>query len=67
MQTRGQVDPSKLKIRLGGFVKDNVAPIKWSVSVVGLQYARQNRGRMVTHNFAFQLGIAEMRAIHSNT
>jgi len=49
------------------FVKENVASIKWSVSVVGLPYAPQNRGRMVTYNFEFRLGIPEMRAIHSNS
>ena len=45
MQTRGQADPSGLKIRLDGFVKENVASIKSSVSVVGLPYAPQNGGR----------------------
>jgi len=45
MQTRGQADHSELKIRLDGFVKKNVASIKWSGSVVGLPYAPQNRGR----------------------
>jgi len=42
MQTTGQADPSELKIRFDGFVKENVASIKWSVSV---PYAPQNRGR----------------------
>jgi hypothetical protein len=39
MQTRGQADPSELKIRLDGFVKENVAWIKWSISAVVLPYA----------------------------
>jgi hypothetical protein len=64
MQSGGQADPSELKIRVDGFVNENVVSIKWSVSVVGLPYAPYNGGRMVTYNFDFQSGISEIRAIH---
>jgi hypothetical protein len=67
MQTREQADRSELKIRLNGFVKENVTSIKMSVSVVGLSYDTRTEKEIVTHNFEFQLGITKMRAIHSTS